>query len=201
MRAVFTAGPMNAAARCAWSVVRPAIASGGRAGLRHQATQRLRDAAGADNRGPMVRRHFTAANVRVNHPASAAETSLLTLRSWRAPYSATSPLTAGTRQVIDAFDDEQFHRFGVAFLLRDRGKVLGVRDRHFVIKCRVHRSGAVDRRLSAPSPAKRSARSEPRRVGSTPDVRWKVAESFSRLDCSDDLFRRLTLSARSCGAS
>ena len=66
------------------------------AGLCEQATQCLRDAASADDRRPLARGHLIAANVRVNQPDTADDTSLLTLRSVSAPYSLTSPVTAGT---------------------------------------------------------------------------------------------------------
>src|SRR5688500_17081281 len=65
------------------------------AGVSQKPPERLSDPAGSDDRRAR-RGHLIAANVRVSQPAIPDTTSALTLRSVSAPYSFTSPVTAGT---------------------------------------------------------------------------------------------------------
>src|SRR5687768_14597358 len=64
-------------------------------GISQKPAKGLRDPAGSNDRRAR-RGHLIAANVRVSQPVIPDTTSALTLRSVSAPYSFTSPVTAGT---------------------------------------------------------------------------------------------------------
>ena len=65
------------------------------AGISEEPAERLGNSAGPDDRRARSV-HLIAENVRFSQPVTPVTTSALTLRSVSAPYSFTSPVTAGT---------------------------------------------------------------------------------------------------------
>ena len=190
---------MNDAARSAWLAVRPATATGGRPACSQQAAQRLRDAAGADDRRAQARGHLTA--------RTSASASRQRRRHVRADIAirqraVLAHLTGDRRhqQVVDAFDDQQLDRLGVALLVRDRPP--GARRSPPALRDpdRRGQSAAAGGRPSVPSPARSSARSEttacPPACGSSGG---RSASPFSDWTAAMICFCSASRLARSCG--